>query len=437
MPVPAQQLRPQGVAFGSEQRIHATAAADVAATGADLLFGTAPSWSIAEAHGEQADATAEGCEARLLELATEDGWQSLLLEAAEIAGALSGVYLKPVADPSVVPYRPLLDIVHPDVAVPCFRHGRLVEVVYWSEWQANAKGKVWRHLERHSPGLIEHALYLGGRDTIGQRQHLALSDQTLELVTDDADPYGGGSVDLTQYGIDGLLSRYVPNALPNRRHRKDPVGRSDTQGCEGLMRALDTAWTSWLRDIRLAKARLLVPDEFIEKLGGRGTASYFDPDREIFTPLDIDGAAREKAGIELVQPAIRWEAHEKTCLALFTQIVQTAGYSPQSFGLPGDGGPAKTATEIDAREHRSESTTERKQAVELEDRPSNEPATSSPPRTTRPARDVIRFSTGTGSSSLKTHRPAPPSRTTPTSASSSTARPAPAEPRTVTPGVRI
>lgn len=350
----------------SELRIHVPIAADVAMVGADLLFGDAPSFTIPEAHqdttaptGAVSKAEAEAAEARLAEFAADDSWASTLLEGAEIAGALGGVYLRPIVDLELADH-PILTVIHPDAAVPEFRNGRLVAVTFWRVLPGSDgdRGDVWRHLERHEKGSIEHGLYRGKADELGVRVDLAQREETIGLVVDvnAADP---GLVNLQAVGIDRLLPRYVPNALPNRRKRTHPVGRADTAGVEDLMEAADTVWTSWVRDIRLAKARLIVPDEFLERTG-RGQGAAFDPDREIFSPLEMDPAHMAKAGIELVQPEIRHEAHERTLLALFTQIVQTAGYSPQSFGLPGDGAQ-QTATEVDAREGRSVKTTGRKQ----------------------------------------------------------------------------
>lgn len=343
------------VKAATRTRIHVPAAADVAATGADLLFGETPTFEMAKAHGETIDPAAVLAEQRLTELIGLDGWTSKLIEGAEISGALGGVFLRPLVDLTLVDH-PILTVVHPDQAVPEFRHGHLTAVTFWQQWNAD-KGKVWRHLERHERGSIEHALYVGTVDQLGVRKDLADREETAGLVTDVTAAYGGGYVDLAAENIDRLLARYVPNALPNRRHRRQPVGRSDTAGCEHLLDALDETWTSWVRDIRLAKARLIVPDEYLDR-HGRGQGATFDPDQELFSPLTIDDKAKD--GITLVQFAIRVAEHEATARALFTQIVQTAGYSPQSFGMQGNGAQ-QTATEVDAREGRSEATTARKQ----------------------------------------------------------------------------
>ena len=340
------------------QRIHVPAAADVAATSADLLFGDEPRFVIPEAHefdtddddtdpsDLQADETAKATEDRLAELAEEDGWASTLLEGAEIAAALGGVYLRPVWDPAVAPH-PMLTIVHPDHAVPEWRWGKLVAVTFWREVLRDKDGVVWRHLERHEPGLILHGLYAGDADHLGLSRPLAENPDTAGL--DEQVPLPEGI---------RLDVRYVKNAL-NRRHRGKPIGRPDTSGCESLMDALDETITAWMREIRLVKPRIIVPAEFLET-GKRGKGKSFDVDAEVFSPLEMDPANQEKAGITVAEFDLHTEKYAATCMDLFERIVVTAGYSPQSFGLHGDGAE-QTATEVSAREDRSTRTTGRKQ----------------------------------------------------------------------------
>jgi len=126
------------------------------------------------------------------------------------------------------------------------------------------------------------------------------------------------------------------------------------------MAALDEAWSSWMRDIRLGKARITVPDQFLDRSPTRGAGASFDLDREVFSPLNVEPQAMGNAGISLLQPDIRFEAHRVTTEQLALTIFRSAGYDPQSFGMAGDGGVA-TATEVRAKDARSNRTTGRKQ----------------------------------------------------------------------------
>lgn len=336
-----------------DTRVHVPLAADIAQTGADLLFSEDATWEIPAAHGEKPDAGAKAVEEHLVELSADVNLGATLLEAAELAGGLGGVYLLPGWDPSVSD-RPMLSAMAPDRAIPEWRYGHLVAVTFWRELaaQRTTEGRVvWRHLERHEPGLVAHGLYVGSDRHLGARQPLAKHPETAPLAAE---------LDLRQMiGWDRLLPTYVPNVRPNRRHRGVPVGRSDTAGCEGLMDSLDETMTSWVRDIRIGKARIVVPDEFLDRRG-RGQGASFDVDREVFSPLGIDPSHADKAGITPVEFKIRTDDHAKTAMALTEQVIRTAGYSPQTFGM-GAGGGEVTATEVRAREGASLRTTGRKQ----------------------------------------------------------------------------
>jgi hypothetical protein len=146
--------------------------------------------------------------------------------------------------------------------------------------------------------------------------------------------------------------------LPNRLHRGAPVGRSDYAApLHDLFDSLDMTWTSWMRDIRLARGRLIVPDGYLRN-DGAGNGATFDEDAEIYAALKIPPT--ESGGtITLAQFGIRVAEHQATCEAITRQAAQSAGYSAQSFGLDGAGQPI-TATESDSRDQRSMVTRSKK-----------------------------------------------------------------------------
>lgn len=337
-------------------RIHVPAAADIAATSADLLFGGDLRLQDPDAHGNTVDEneTDEAAEARtagedhLAELADTIGLANTLLEGAELASGLSGVYLRPTWDRELAA-RPFLDVVHPDRAIPEFRSGRLSAVTFW-RIIADDGIAVLRHLERHEPGVILHALYVGTPENLGQRRDLNTHPDTAGL--DDA-------VDLRSLGItDRLLARYVPNALPNRKRRHVPYGRPDTAGYEALMDGLDETMTAWVREIRLGKLRVIVDQDYLKR-SGRGEGASFDRDAEVFSPLNLGpGSPDQAATIQPIEFQLRTEKFHATCDALFERIVVSSGYSPQSFGLAD--GAAQTATEVRSRDDRSTRTTGKK-----------------------------------------------------------------------------
>jgi hypothetical protein len=272
-----------------------------------------------------------------------------LLEAAEVCAALGGVYLRPVWDRDEAPH-PLLTVIHADGAAPEFRWGRLAAVTFWRVVRTDGKD-VWRHLERHEPGVILHGLYVGTADELGRQVDLTALPDTADL--DDEIPLPAGL---------RFAARYVPNVLPNRKHRTSQVGRSDWQGSEALMDALDETWTSWMRDLRLGQARIIASEEALQRGSGRGDGAWFDPDREVYVGLDVGpaGAVDGRPFLEPVQFAIRVREHADTALALVERIVSTCGYSPQSFGLHIEG-RAESGSALRVREGKTLRTQGRKQ----------------------------------------------------------------------------
>jgi A118 family predicted phage portal protein len=329
------------------KRLHVPVAADVAAASADLLFGEAPTLTIPEAHQANASSEAKAAEDRLGVIVEDNDIIPALLEGAEVCAGIGGIYLRPVWDQQVADF-PMLDIVHADRSIPEFRFGVLTAVTFWTVLHDD-NNVVVRHLERHESGVILHGLYVGDDSTLGAKVPLTADAATAELE------------DVVQLpaAINGLAVRYVPNVLPNRKHRRWPVGRADTSGSETLMDAIDETFTSWLRDIRVGQARIVVPSEFMDR-AGRGAGATFDGDREVFTTLDIDPNHMANAGITPVEFIIRHEAHLATSLALFDRIVTTAGYSPQTFGLHIEGA-AESGTALRVREGRTLRTKSRKE----------------------------------------------------------------------------
>lgn len=331
--------------------MHLPMAADVARTSAKLLFGDSPSLRF-DTSTEQAAWDA---------LADELGWTNSLLEGGEIAAAMGGVYLRPQWD-STVAERPLLTMVRADEAIPQFAYGVLRSVMFVTEYDDDSY--VLRWLEHHEPGQIRHELWKGSDTNIGRPVPLTEHPDTATLV-----PLLGpdGTIDTTPIRPDGgLLVEYMPNDLPQPLSRQ-PYGKADVQGLETELDALDEAWDSWMRDIRLGKGRILASQEMLEqvepaKTGPLGRwlrnqpSKVFDVDAEVFMslpgmPLDEGG---KPSPITPVQFKIRVQEHRETCTQLADEIISRAGYAPQTFGMHVEGQLSGTA--ITRRERRSHET---------------------------------------------------------------------------------
>lgn len=323
-------------------KLHVPLAGDIARTSSELLFAEPPKITVEHA----------GTQARI-EMMLAEGLRSTLLEGGELAAALGGVYLRLVWDDEISD-RPWISAVHADAALPVFAHGRLREVMFWSVLEQDGQ-RVVRHLELHKRGTITHAVYEGTDDHLGKRVDLKAFEETQPYADD------GGVIETG--APNHLTAAYIPNMRPARMWRSIPDaaywGQSDFAGIEGLFDALDETYSSLMRDIRIAKGRITVPNAYLQS-AGPGAGAVFDEDAEVYVGLDMllgkDGAQ----ALTATQFNIRVTEHLDAARALITQAVRQAGYSAATFGETGDGA-AVTATEIHARERRSIATRARKE----------------------------------------------------------------------------
>lgn len=332
-------------------KLHVPIAADIAEMSANLLWADVPQVSV------DADST----EAALAKTTTaqigrylDDRGHAKMREASELTAGLSNVFLRVVWDTTLRP-RPWVDVIPADAVVPEWRWGLLAAATVWRELAPlKDTGEVWRLLEYHQPGSIEYGVYRGGPDLLGMRMEFADHPDSEFL----GKMKGVNAQGVQGTGVDRLLITHLPNVLPNRVWDgipgTAPLGRSDFAGIEPLMDALDESWTSWMRDLRLGKARIVLPQHMLDT-EGPGVGGSFDLDKELIVALNglMDGDTM-KGSISEVQFAIRVEEHERTTRALRLQILSSAGYSAQGFGEAGT--IAVTATEVAARKEESLTT---------------------------------------------------------------------------------
>jgi A118 family predicted phage portal protein len=339
-----------------ERKLHVPIASDLCQASSDLLFAEAPIVAVEHEAQVSEDGKAIAPPTNVqttmdrLELITGPDFHKALADGAETAAALGGVYLRATWDTSIATH-PFVTTVDYDAAYPEFRWGRLVAVTFWNVVKTDGH-MVWRHLERHETdaegvGVIFHGLYQGATDNLGRAVPLADHASTEGLPVD-----AHSKISTLTEGLDVF---HWENIGPNRLWRNDPLGksfgRSDLDGIEPLLDALDEAYTSLMRDIRLGKAMLIVPDSMLTNNGPGGGASFNQ--NEIYSGVNAapGSVADSKLAIEKVQFDIRVADHEQTISLLWNQIIRSAGYSAQTFGEGGE--VAVTATEVFAKERRS------------------------------------------------------------------------------------
>ncbi|MFE7485475.1 hypothetical protein [Streptomyces sp. NPDC057552] len=331
-------------------KLHVPIGGDIAEMSANLLWSDVPTVTVDLDSTDKA--TAETTQAQIGRYLDDRG-HAKMREAAELAAGLSNVYLRAVWDTSLRP-RPWSDVIQANAVVPEWRWGMLAAATVWRELEPlDDDGGVWRLLEYHTPGSIEYGVYKGDHATLGMLMDFKDHHET-EFLVKRTDAHGRQAT-----GVDRLLITHMPNVLPNRVWDgvpgTAPLGRSDFAGIEPMMDGLDETWSSWMRDLRLGKARVVVPQEMLDT-NGPGNGGSFDLDKELLVALSgfLGDEKSMKDSITEIQFAIRVEDHERTAKALRRQILASAGYSAQSYGE--EGAVAVTATEVAARKEESLTT---------------------------------------------------------------------------------
>jgi A118 family predicted phage portal protein len=335
-------------------RLHVPVAADLARTSADLLFAEPMTITIPD----DAANNPELADERLQMVFGGDDTVATLLEAAELASAFGGVYLRLWWD-AAISTNVMLDKVSADAAIPQWKYGKLSAVTFWSVVSVKQDRYV-RHLERHEPGRIIHALYAGDEEMLGEQISLADSQETA-WAAPLVDAYGA-----ILTGVDTLTACYVPNVRPNRLWRRmvglSPLGRSDYDGLEQLFDQLDLAYSSWMQDVEQGKARIFIDKSLLQN-NGPGKGASFDSEQSVF--VQVNGGLKASANdsgmpIQANQFNIRWLEHSQTCAELLNTILRAAGLSTGSFADSSLTVGVPTATEINSRDNLSERTRTKK-----------------------------------------------------------------------------
>lgn len=333
-----------GIENYPEDAVHVPLPADIAAAHSDLLFAEPPIVKVTE--GDNATQR-DRYQAVIDPLFNDPVVQTALLEAGEVASAAGGVFIRVGWDAGLLD-KPVLEVVDPDAAVPAFTLGYLTSVQFWSAYTHDRYQ--YRFVEEHRRGEIEYALFKG-ESKLGRRVPMDEIPQTAHLagiVNHDS---------VVQTGTDRLTAVYIPNMRPAKQFRRTPAapfGRSDYEGIRHLFGQADMVLGSWMRDIRLARARLVVRSDFLTPLGG-GQGAQFDQTREVFTT--VDNLPDEHAAILAHQFEIRVAEHKSTLDELTDIILRRAGLSQSTFG---EQEGIETATGVKAKQQHSTRTRQKK-----------------------------------------------------------------------------
>lgn len=360
------------LAYDGAQRaqLHVPLASDLAAVSGALLFGEPPKIRVRAEREQPDDAPEEPtpppdpmdpfaakpaepekpkvkpqtpeakAERRLLDIVEQGDMYARLVEAAESAAAIGGIYIYPVWDKDLRDF-PLMAIAQADQAIPDFKFGLLTGVTFHRAVYSDGLS-VWRHVERHEvegtgdskKAVVLNALYRGRETNLGTRVPLTERPETATIMARVEMPFPELDVE------------YIPNIRPNRLWRASGLGVSDIQGSEGLLDALDEVYASWMRDVRLAKARIIVPREYLRTDPDSGKTG-FDVDQEIYVPMDMEpGLSQDSRAMLAHQFAIRYNEHRETAKDIVERVVSNAGYVPSTIGVTTSDRPTGTAMRV-------------------------------------------------------------------------------------------
>lgn len=334
---------PAGSFWNSDERIrlHVPLAADISALSANMIFAESP---VIDCDDKK---TAE----RIEQIMKEAGIYATLLQAAELASAYGGVFLKWSWDKA--DGFPRLTAVPADAGLPIWVGGKIVEIRLWSTVkEGEGDGAIWRLLESYTPdGHISSKLYRGDAANLGSERALESLPETRNISPD------------AYCGTDAMLAYYAPNILPNRKKPHLRFGRSDYEGLYGMFDALDEAYSAIQRETRMTKTTVIVPAEYLRRRealfdDAKAHEWVYSNNTGAFTALDID-SDRSSSPITVVNPETRSESRIRVCDDIIRRVLSMAGYAPQSAGLDIDGS-AESGTALNVRERKSIRTTEMK-----------------------------------------------------------------------------
>lgn len=313
----------------AKQKMHVPIAAELAEQSGNLLFGQPPNvYSFA--------ASSQG---RLEYILEQSDFFENLYAGAERAAALGDMYIKINWDTELLDC-PIVSFVPAECAYAEYVQGIAVGYHFFTVKEENGEKLTWVY-EYYTRGSVTTKLYTGTKASIEKK----IYESTVET------------------GIDAVLAVHIPNILPNKESCGN-FGQSDIADVIPLMDALDETYSSWLRDMRLAKARLIVPMEYMRLKpsvldSGSQKVFHFDKEDDLYVAMDID-SSQVHSPITLSQFTIRSNEHKLLANELLERIISCAGYSPQTFGLE-IRGTAQSGTALSIRERKTFVTKSKKE----------------------------------------------------------------------------
>lgn len=366
-----------------DTRRHLPTAGDICTVASELMHADPPRWvvdgpvleadevetlpdgttKVVRKAGEPTEDTAKA-QARLDEILEKGNFPAVLLAASEIGAALGSYAFRIAFDKTKVPDRPVITRVDADAVLPWYSWGILEGVTFWRVVQ-RTDSNTWRHLEHHEAGTIQHAVYKGSRDNLGERVDPATVPALAGIAPLlDEEGYlratGGGRLTFALQGNPVRTAVSIPNMLPDPLDRANDAGRSDFKPAVlDLLDAADRLFSQLMEEVEDARSRIILGRTMLESKG-KGQGLEFKANRRFWHPVNVPPAEKEGASlpIEQVQFEMRVDQYIAAIVWAVGEAIKAAGYNPQTMGTDGD--ITQTATEYAGKNKRSMSTRDKK-----------------------------------------------------------------------------
>jgi hypothetical protein len=233
-----------------------------------------------------------------------------------------------------------------DEVIPLYVGRRLMAAALVTELeQASGKGPVYRHLEVHVEGAVEHVLFRGTRTKIGQtvplEEHPELEDIAAILPGE-----GTTRARVWAHGLPMMMGRVVNG---RRQDRKLGIGVSDFHRIADFLLDLNEAATIGAENARLtAKRRVVVPEDSLRPRRpelmdtGYGTlipvgnnGATFDAGEDVLVVSKLDAELGQSADGQF--KVLEYSFDAEALIAYKRDLVETAltriGLTPRYAGI--------------------------------------------------------------------------------------------------------
>ena len=271
-------------------------------------------------------------------LESNDFWDNIpgLISSAY---ALGGGCIKVYADNS----EPKLNYIHADRFVPSEWAGKTITGGIFQSSTMH-KNYYYTLCELYTKGNVENKLFKSKTiDDIG------ISCPLSELYTDVAENVKYNDVNVPMFA-------YFKPCVSNNAEYETPLGMSIYANAIDTLKALDTTFDSFAREVVLGKKRIIVPSTavqtVVEPLTGE-VKRYFDADDEVFTALSVE----DKENLQIVDNSatLRISEHVQAINALLNILCFQVGLSAGSLSFDAIQG-MKTATEVISQDSKTART---------------------------------------------------------------------------------